>query len=186
MRTQKRRIKFLDRSEISKIITSIDDDFANPRDARDRALLEVLWSTGLRIHEALALQAKDFVGLPAGTHELTVVGKGGWQRVVFFSGGAVRAIKRWLELKADDAPELFPMTIRTAQLMVKRRAERAGIETRVTPHMFRHSLATDLLKRGIDVRVVQEFLGHRSISSTQVYTHVTNKDLKDIHTKLYK
>lgn len=183
-KTTKRQIKFLEEAEVHHLIASIVP--RGYRGLRDRALMEVLFSTGLRIHEALALLRKDFTDTKGGTKELTIIGKGGWQRVVFFSRPALAAVKAWLDYRKDDEPEVFPMTSRAAQIMIKRRARAARFDKRVTPHIFRHSLATDLLNKGVDIRVVQEFLGHRSISSTQVYTHVTNKQLKDIHTKLYK
>lgn len=184
MKQTKRQIKFLERKEVEKLINAIPRD--GYRNLRDRALLEVLFSTGMRIHEALELPEAPFVSEKNRTMEMSIVGKGDWQRVIFFSPKALEAIKNYLIVKNDEELELFPITSRCAQLMIKRRAKLAGIEKRVSPHILRHSLATDLLMRGVDVRVVQEFLGHRSISSTQVYTHVTNAQLKDIHKKLYK
>jgi len=189
MKTVKRRIKFLDRREIECLLMEVEPK--GYRGSRDRALMETLFSTGMRIHEALALDRDEVTLLceDDGTSEFPIIGKGGWQRVIFFSPRAKEALRKWIEERAkvtEDAEErLFPMTIRSAQIMVARRAVDAGIDKHVTPHMFRHSLATDLLARGVDIRFVQEFLGHRSITSTQVYAHVTSKQLKDTHERIY-
>jgi len=187
MITQKRQIKFLEKKEVEKLIAKIKQKGA--RNLRDRALLTVLFSTGLRISEALALEWTAFEEQGRATMELPIIGKGGWQRVIFFSPEALKSIREYLKTRDDllDEQRLFPITSRAAQIMIKRRAGRAGMgDKHITPHTLRHSLATDLLRRGVDVRVVQEFLGHRSIASTQIYTHVTNTQLKNIHTKLYK
>src|SRR3990167_4485431 len=182
MITTKRNIKFLEVNEIEKIVSACPDD---NRGRRDRALLELLFSTGLRISEALALSDAPFVKEAKGTLELSITGKAGWQRVIFVSPIALKAVKSYLEYRTDDDLLLFPITVRRVQMMIKERAKKAGIEKRVTPHMIRHSFATDLLRKGVDIRMVQEFLGHRSISSTQVYTHVTNSPSKEVHKKLY-
>lgn len=189
MNTPKRRIKFLERKEIEQIIDAIETDGLHG--VRDRALIEVLFSTGMRIHEALGLVADEVLALlqDDGTSEFPIIGKGGWQRVVYFSPRAKKAIAEYLpyhEKWLAGKELLFPITSRTAQLMVAKRAKEAGIEKRVTPHMFRHSLATDLLRKGVDIRFVSEFLGHRSINNTMIYTHVVNEQLKGIHKKLYK
>ena len=188
MRQQKRRIKFLERKEIERLILSIKP--RGYRGTRDRALMEVLFSTGMRIHEALAITVDEMriVLDEEGTSEFPIIGKGGWQRVVYFSPKAKEAVKRYLPRRTtsdvgDD--RLFAITPRCAQIMMVKRGEDVGLKIRLTPHVFRHSLATDLLGRGVDVRVVQEFLGHRSIANTMIYTHVSNKTLKDTHTKIY-
>ena len=201
MNKQRRTISFLTPAEIRKIIDTCEDD---SRGRRDRAIMEVLFSTGLRISEALRLNRERF--LIASTHdksekatyEETIIGKGGWQRTVYVSPEALKAVKDYL-LKnvytikegenwksSSDNPLLFTITDRAINKILKKRAIRAGIEKRVSPHVFRHSLATDLLNKGVDIRVVQEFLGHRSITSTQIYTHVASSQLRTIHEKLYK
>lgn len=187
MKKQRRQIKFLERKEVEKLINSIE--VKTWRDARDRALMEVLFSTGMRIHEALALSRDEMMILleEKGTSEFPIIGKGGWQRVIFFSPKAKQAIKAYVHhTDADVGEVLFDMTIRNAQIMVARRAKEAGIEKKVTPHVFRHSLATDLLRKGVDIRFVSEFLGHRSINNTMIYTHVVNEQLRSIHKKIYK
>ena len=189
MKSVKRRIKFLDRKEVERLLAKTKPK--GYRGSRDRALMETLFSTGMRIHEALALDRDEVTLLceDDGTSEFPIIGKGGKQRVIFFSPRSKEALKKWIteraKVKEDAEERLFPMTIRAAQIMVARRAINAGIAKRVTPHMFRHTFATDLLTRGVDLRHVQEFLGHSSIMTTQVYTHVTSKQLKDTHSKMY-
>lgn len=185
MKTATRNIKFLIPAEIEKICTGIERETSRGR--RDYALLRMLFSTGLRISEALRITRKEYADMKEHKkNDLVITGKGGYQRIVFFSPPARTAIDEYLSLRQDDKPLLFPITVRCAQLMVKERAREAGITKRITPHMFRHSLATDLLNRGVDLRVVQEFLGHRSISSTEVYTHVASAKLRETHAKLYR
>ena len=187
MKQQRRQIKFLERKEIERIIDGVKP--ATWRDLRDKALMEVLFSTGMRIHEVLALTRNEMLILlqEKGTSEFPIIGKGGWQRVIFFSPRAKVAMRAYLEHEGVPEEDLiFPMTIRNAQLMVKRRAVEAGIDKKVTPHIFRHSLATDLLRKGVDIRFVSEFLGHRSINNTMIYTHVVNEQLRSIHKKIYK
>lgn len=172
---------------MEKIIDAVDA--SDLRGARDKALIEVLFSTGMRIHEALALTRDEMILLanePA-TSEFPIIGKGGWQRVIFFSPRAKKAIRVYLSMLEEEAEDLlFPITIRCAQIMVAKRAKEAGVEKKVTPHIFRHSLATDLLRKGVDIRFVSEFLGHRSINNTMIYTHVVNEQLRSIHKKIYK
>ena len=184
MITPKRNIRFLEAGEIHQIIDAIPDDL---RGRRDRALLEVLFSTGLRISEALALKRDDLLrGIPHQTLELVIIGKGGYQRVVYVSPGALQAVFRYFAGRRDNDEGAFLVGKRQVQLMVKVRAKEAGIDKFISPHVFRHSLATDLLRRGVDIRFVSEFLGHRSLANTQIYTHVVNEDLRRIHKRLYK
>lgn len=180
----KQKIKFLRAEDIDDIISSWK--VKTIKDARDKAVWETLFSTGLRVSELVSLprgpleQVDDLDN----TFELTITGKGGWQRVVFFSPRALDAIAIYAERRVDKNDKLFPVSVRAIQKMIKKRADWAGYEA--TPHLLRHSFATDLLRRGVDLRMVQEFLGHRSISSTEIYTHVTSKDLLDKHKQLYK
>lgn len=172
---KKSRIKFWDRSEVERLIASVHE-------VREVALFQVLFSTGLRIAECVALLRKDLEHPDIeDTKELSIVGKGGWQRVVFFSPVALQAIREYLKTRTDSDPRLFPMTTRTAERIVKSRAAAIGLVG--SPHTFRHSLATHLLKSGANIRVVQEMLGHRALSSTMVYTGVANKDLLEAHKK---
>lgn len=182
MRTSQQNIRFLSVKEVRQIIDNIPDD---KRGRRDRALLEVLFSTGLRISEALALKVKD-IGSSVKTQELTIIGKGGWQRVVYLSPLAVKAVFRYLASRMTDEELLFPITARTAQIMVKKRAKEAGVDKFVSPHIWRHSFGTFILGKTGNLRLCQELLGHRSIVSTQRYTHVTSSELKSVHNKLFK
>ncbi len=161
----------------------------NPlRILRDRAILETLFSTGLRLSELCALSR--YLDLARG--ELSVRGKGDKLRVVFFSEGAKKAIKEYLAKRTDTDEALFVsldkkgnvigrVTPRAVERLVEARAREAGVPKRVHPHQFRHSFATDLLINGADLRSVQELLGHANVSTTQVYTHLTNKELKEVH-----
>ena len=157
---------------------------------RDRAILETLFSTGLRVSELCALNR--YFDLDRG--EITVRGKGDKLRVVFLSERAKKAIKNYLDKRTDTEEALFisltkaknPKVIgriipRAVQRLVNYYARKAGIADRITPHQLRHQFATDLLINGADLRSVQELLGHANISTTQIYTHITNKELREVH-----
>lgn len=155
---------------------------------RDLAILELLFSTGLRVSELVALNNN----LDLSRDELSVRGKGDKVRVVFLSGRAKNAVRDYLKERKDMEEPLFVdygrgsktprrLTPRSIEYLVKRYATIAGITKKVTPHVIRHSFATDLLENGADLRSVQALLGHANIATTQVYTHVTDKHLKDIH-----
>ena len=157
---------------------------------RDRALLELFFSTGLRVSELCALNCD----LDLSRDEFSVRGKGEKIRVVFLSPAAKRAIKEYLAQRKDMDEALFVqmgknaknakelrLTPRSVERMVKGYAIKAGITRKVTPHVIRHSFATDLLENGADLRSVQALLGHANITTTQVYTHVTDKHLREIH-----
>ncbi len=160
---------------------------------RDRAILELLFSTGLRVSELCSLN-RDSVNLKKG--EFSVRGKGEKVRLVFLSDSAKTAVENWLTKRADVHEALFVnfkpgkknnldenerLTPRSVERIIKRYAIKAGITKKVTPHVLRHCFATDLLSGGADLRSVQMMLGHANISTTQIYTHVTNRQLKDIH-----
>lgn len=153
---------------------------------RDKAILELLFSTGLRVSELCALDTE----LDLTRDELSVRGKGDKVRVVFLSERAKSAIRAYLKARTDMEEALFVegrpkklhrITPRDVQRHVRAYATRAGITGKVTPHVLRHAFATDLLENGADLRSVQAFLGHANIATTQVYTHVTDKHLHDIH-----
>lgn len=158
------------------------------RELRDMAILETFFSTGLRVSELCSLDR--YLDLDRG--EFTVRGKGEKLRVVFLSDNAKRAIKTYLDKRPDADPALFVsltkngkvlgrINPRAVERLVELRARKAGIARRIHPHELRHSFATDLLLNGADLRAVQEMLGHSSISTTQIYTHLTNKELREIH-----
>lgn len=157
---------------------------------RDRAILETLFSTGLRVSELCKLDR--FINIDSG--ELTIRGKGEKLRVVFLSDRAKHALKDYLKKRSDAEEAMFvslshakvPKVLgrivpRTVERLVTKYARAAGITGKVTPHQLRHQFATDLLSNGADLRSVQELLGHSSITTTQIYTHVTNRELREIH-----
>jgi len=189
-------IKFLTLDQVSKLLASVEpkDDIST----RDRAILEVFFSTGLRIAELTALNLEQFNSLKNKKDmELGVIGKGGKPRVVYFSERAINFIKKYLEIRNDvkhaNQKALFinfrdkkddtdsRLTPRSIERTVKKYALLSGVPIFTTPHTLRHSYATDLLNQGVDLRSIQEFLGHSNIATTQIYTHVTNKRLRDIH-----
>lgn len=160
------------------------------RALRDRAILELFFSTGLRVSELCALD-RD---IDLSRDEFSVRGKGEKVRVVFLSPAAKAAIKAYLDKRGDVDDALFiqmgkaskhaknlRLTSRSVERLVKHYATKAGITRKVTPHIIRHSFATDLLENGADLRSVQALLGHANIATTQVYTHVTDKHLREIH-----
>jgi site-specific recombinase XerD len=164
------------------------------KDLRDKAILELLFSTGLRVSELCSL-TRD---INLNSEELSIRGKGGKVRVVFLSDEAKDAVKRYLNARKDIAEALFVqmgektnkkndsfLNRRSVERIVKQHAVKAGISKRVTPHVMRHMFATDLLSNGADLRSVQSMLGHSSITTTQIYTHVTDKHLRDIHKKFH-
>lgn len=159
-------------------------------DLRDKAILELLFSTGLRVSELCALNSD----IDLKKDEMSVRGKGDKVRVVFFSDSAKKAVSEYLKARKDMNDALFTslskdkahrLTPRSVERLVKQRAIKAGITKKVTPHIIRHSFATDLLENGADLRSVQMMLGHTDISTTQIYTHMTDKHLKDIHKKYH-
>ncbi len=160
---------------------------------RDKALLELFFSTGLRLSELCSLN-RD---LDLSKDEFSIRGKGEKIRVVFLSDSAKDAIRLYLNKRADMEEPMFiqlsrnkkddavRLTPRSIERIVKHYAIKAGISRKVTPHVLRHSFATDLLSNGADIRSVQMMLGHANIATTQVYTHVTDKQLRDIHKKFH-
>lgn len=190
-----REINFLTAEEIERMMETTEPD-KNIINLRDRTILEILFSTGLRVSELVALN-RDQVNLE--TNEFAVKGKGGKVRVVFLSEVAKEWLKKYLEKRHDNDPAIFirhgrkknlmdeekianrRLTVRTIQRIIKYYAKKAGIMKKVTPHVLRHSFATDLLMSGADIRATQQLLGHSSITTTQIYTHVTDQHLKEVH-----
>lgn len=189
-----KEVKFLNLEQIKRLLEA--PDILTAPGLRDRAILEVFFSTGLRISELSALN-RDQLRLKNDTKELeiAVVGKGGHIRTVYFSSRSIRALKAYLSKRNDLDQALFinykpgiektgqprRLSNRAIEDIVKKYVVIAGLPVMATPHTLRHSFATDLLSHGVDLRLVQEFLGHRNIATTQIYTHVTNKQLRDIH-----
>lgn len=184
-----RQVDFLEVAELRALFAAVD--VSTVRGLRDKAIMETLFSTGLRVSELTGLE-KDQVNLETG--EFSVRGKGGKVRVVFISPEAREAINAYLTKRTDTSSALFVrhnekqflnlelggLTPRSVQRIVEFYARKAGIVKTVTPHVLRHSYATDLLQNGADIRSVQELLGHANIQTTQIYTHVTNKQLKEV------
>jgi site-specific recombinase XerD len=185
-KVSRRDIEVLEYRELERLLAAPDG--SSLRSVRDRAILETFFSTGLRLSELCSLPRT--VDLTRG--EFSVRGKGDKLRVVFLADSAKSAIREYLKRRTDAEPALFisisksgkPMgriTPRAVERLVEHYAKAAGISKRVHPHQLRHSYATDLLVNGADIRSVQELLGHANIATTQVYTHLTNKELKEVH-----
>jgi len=187
-----RSVSFLNSDQIERLLNS--PKIATNAGLRDRTILETLFSTGLRVSELVSLN-RDQIDLER--KEFGVKGKGNKIRVVFLSDTAAQWIERYLRSRQDNFKPLFirrsgkvdarnngekmRLTARSIQNIVSKYAKRAGLPIEATPHTLRHSFATDLLIGGADIRSVQEMLGHESIRTTQVYTHVTNRRLKEVH-----
>lgn len=188
-------VKFLNLEQVERLLLAPDTETSIG--LRDRTILEILFSTGLRIAELIALNRDQFVNIKDKKDlELAIIGKGDYPRTVYFSERALSWLKKYLETRKDKEKPLFihyrarknaelGLTNRSIERSVKKYAAMAGVPIFTTPHTLRHSYATDLLSQGVDIRTIQEFLGHRSITSTQIYTHVTNKRLRDIHRKFH-
>ena len=192
-KTSGRSVDFLSLEEVEALIQAASGP--SLKNLRDEAILKLLFSTGLRISELTSLN-RDSVNLKSG--EFSVMGKGSKVRIVFISGAAKESLQNYLDKRRDVDPALFVrievnfqkrdnlrLSDRSVQRMIKKCAIKAGIVKKVTPHVLRHSFATNLLQNGADIRSVQALLGHSSISTTQIYTHVTNKGLKDIYKKFH-
>lgn len=193
-----RDIKFLKLDQLARLLDS--PDTSTPIGRRDRAILESLFSTGLRVAELQALN-RDQLKIKDDTEllEIAVVGKGEKIRTVYFSKRAVTSLRDYLKGRYDFDEALFinyrrgaensdadrRLSIKSIESIVKKYVIISGLPVMATPHTLRHSFATDLLNQGVDLRTVQEFLGHSNIATTQIYTHVTNKQLKDIHKKIH-
>jgi site-specific recombinase XerD len=192
-----RNIKFLLEEELKILMEAPNTQ--RIRGLRDRAILEVLFSTGLRVSELVSLN-RDQVNLGSG--EFGIIGKGGRARVVFLSEKAKTWLQKYFSERKDPYRPLFirysgpkakeglteeklRLTSRSIERMIDKYRKKAGILFRIGPHVLRHSFASDLLAHGADIRSVQEMLGHKNISTTQIYTHVTNLRLKEVHQKFH-
>jgi len=192
-----RNIKFLSPENLNRLFNIVDT--REIMGLRDRAILEVLFSTGLRVSELVSLN-RDEANIKTG--EFSVLGKGGKRRVVFLSKKAKEWLNQYLRKRDDSYRPLFirysgpksklgltdeklRLSARSIERLVEKYRKKAGLVDRLGPHALRHSFATDLLNHGADLRAVQEMLGHKNISTTQIYTHVTNTRLREIHEKYH-
>ena len=192
-----RNIKHLSEEKLHQLFQAVET--TDIIGVRNRTILEVLFSTGLRVSELVGLN-RDQVNLHTG--EFGVVGKGGKARVVFLSKDAKKWLQKYFDRRNDPYRPLFlrysgpkpddelndekqRLSVRSIERMIEKYRIIAGIPIRIGPHVLRHSYATDLLSHGADIRSVQEMLGHKNIATTQIYTHITNARLKDVHEKFH-
>lgn len=195
-KVSERQLDLITQGELERLLKSTNGD--ELKDLRDKAILELLFSTGLRVSELCSLTSD----IDLSSDELSIRGKGGKVRVVFLSDSAKSAVRNYQKNRRDMSDALFvqigkknkegiqkssfePLSRRSVERMVKYRAIKSGISKKVTPHVLRHMFATDLLGNGADLRSVQILLGHANIGTTQIYTHVTDKHLLDVHKKFH-
>src|SRR3989344_2503323 len=191
-KVESRSLKFLDRDQVDRLLAQ--PNMSTDQGIRDKAIMEMLFSTGLRVSELCRLN-RDQVNLERG--EFGVIGKGQRLRVVFLSDRAKIWLERYLAKRTDIFNPLFirtrgnqepavngekmRLTARSVQRILEKYVRKARLPVKATPHVMRHSFATDLLMNGADLRSVQELLGHKNVATTQIYTHVTNAQLRDVH-----
>ncbi len=192
-------IKFLEREQVDRLLNM--PEISTPDGLRDKAILETLFSTGLRVSELVKLNRGQ---INFERKEFGVIGKGRRARVVFLSDSAVEWLTRYLKDRGDESQALFirysgkkpdegqnvgeslRLTARSVQRLVEKYVKKGRLPIKITPHGLRHSFATDLLTNGADLRAIQEMLGHKNVSTTQIYTHITNPQLKEIHGKFHR
>jgi site-specific recombinase XerD len=195
-KSRDRQIKFLTKDHLEALLAG--PDTSTDEGLRDRAILELFFSTGLRVSELTRLD-RDKVNLDS--KEFGIIGKGGRARVVFMSARATETLGRYLTTRQDSWSPLFirysgsedsgengnkmRLTPRSVERMVAKYVKKARLPVNATPHTLRHSFATDLLMNGADLRSVQEMLGHKNVATTQIYTHVTNAKLREVHEKFH-
>ena len=190
-------LKFLDNDQVIRLLNQ--PLTSQKSGMRDRVILELLFSTGLRVSELVSLN-RDQINLK--TREFGIIGKGGKSRLVFISKQAADFLDRYLKGRMDKFKPLFihysgkkdvvvaddksvRLTARSIQRLVKKYVKQARLPVMATPHTLRHSMATDLLRSGADIRSVQEILGHKNIATTQIYTHITDARLREVHEKFH-
>ena len=190
--------KFLTPDEVEQILNNTKIE--TPAGYRNRTILELLWATGMRISE---LSGLNFGDLNLEHNEIRVFGKGSKERIILVTNRAKSFLERYIESARDLIPKGFPvpdknedspvfinntgyrLQTRTVRNVINEVVEKINLPKHVTPHMFRHSFATHLIENGADLRVVQELLGHASISNTQIYTHVSTQHLKDVYNETH-
>jgi site-specific recombinase XerD len=191
-KTESRSLKFLERDQVDRLVTSADT--SKEEGIRDRTIMELLFSTGLRVSELVSLN-RDQINLDR--KEFGIIGKGRRSRIVFVSDRAADWIQKYLNVRKDAYKPLFirysgkvdetnngekmRLTPRSIERIIKKYVKATRLPVDATVHTLRHSFATDLLTNGADLRSVQEMLGHKNIATTQIYTHITNKQLREVH-----
>lgn len=196
-KAESKSLKFLEKDHLRELLNSID--ISSEKGLRDRAILELLFSTGLRVSE-LAKLNRDQINFKS--REFGVIGKGGRARIVFLSDSATFWLTKYFDMRQDEYIPVFiryaksidgtnngekmRLTPRSIERIVEKYVKKSKIPVKATPHTLRHSFATDLLSNGADLRSVQEMLGHKNISTTQIYTHITNPQLKQVHKKFHQ
>lgn len=191
-KTESRSLKFLEREQVDRLVTS--PDTSREEGVRDRAIMELLFSTGLRVSELVSLN-RDQINLDR--KEFGIIGKGRRSRIVFVSDRAAEWIQKYINIRKDSFKPMFirysgrvaeenngermRLTARSVERVVKKYVRASRLPVDATVHTLRHSFATDLLTNGADLRSVQEMLGHKNIATTQIYTHITNKQLREVH-----
>lgn len=194
---ESKSLKFLEKDHLRELVNAVD--ISSEKGLRDRAILELLFSTGLRVSELSKLNGDQ---MNFKTQEFGVIGKGGRARIVFLSDSAVFWLTKYFEAREDEYAPVFiryakgkdgtnngekmRLTPRSIERIVEKYVKKSKIPVLATPHTLRHSFATDLLSNGADLRSVQEMLGHKNISTTQIYTHITNPQLKQVHKKFHQ
>jgi len=187
-------VDFLSLDQIEKLLTT--PNTSTILGLRNRAILETFFSTGMRVGELVNLNREQIKIKPNTKDlEISIIGKGGRPRTVYLSERAINWLRKYLETRKDKEKALFinyrgkiPLTrlnIRSMERIVKKYALLAGLPFTTVCHTIRHSFATDLLRKGVDLRIIQEFLGHKNIVTTQIYTHVTRPHLREIHRKFH-
>jgi len=188
-------VHFLNLDQVEKLLSM--PSIAKKSGLRDRAMIETFFSTGLRVAELVSLNKEQIKIKPEMKYfELGVIGKGNRPRTVYFSERAIKWLGKYLETRKDDKKPLFinyhkgknippRLTSRSIEKIIKKYVSLAGLPANTSPHTLRHSFATDLLSQGVDLRLIQEFLGHRNIATTQIYAHVTSKQLRDVHRQFH-
>jgi len=193
---KEKKVKFLTLDQVEKLLAAPDTQSISG--LRDRAILETLFSTGMRIAELVNLNKEQIkIDSKSPDLELAIIGKGEMPRTVYISQRALFWLKKYLEKRKEDKEKaLFinyrapkgserRLTSRYIEKMIKKYAIKAGVPLTTTPHVLRHTFASNMLSQGVDLRTIQEFLGHRNISATQIYTHITSKKLREIHRRIY-
>ncbi|MEK7592315.1 MAG: tyrosine-type recombinase/integrase [Patescibacteria group bacterium] len=196
-----RSIKFLEREQVERLLNM--PEISSDEGLRDKAILEMLFSTGLRVSELVGLNREQ---INFERKEFGVIGKGRRARVVFLSDSAVSWTQRYIQTRTDTHVPLFirysgkkpdseetdktgesyRLSARSVERLVEKYVKKARLPIKITPHGLRHSFATDLLSGGADLRAIQEMLGHKNVSTTQIYTHITNPQLKEIHDRFHR